>query len=259
MKFVNFCHRHPNQLNANVVLCSLMALLLLMSFLTIYKPATITALKIGNPTEEEKNEWVAQFWNWRVAQPPVENGGCIMNDRGIVVMLMETAQESQMTRNPIEQNCTILANQSIMIPLWVAWCDTAIPEHREFRGERLAQCAREEYNLGHIQSSVKVDGLPVARLDVMMKMPPGTPEYIAPPVNVTEFSSEQFNIFIPPTTSKGEQGSGNFPAGSHGWWVFLDPLPPGEHTISYNTRVDPVTADVTVLGAENITYSLQVT
>jgi hypothetical protein len=259
MKFVNICHRHFNQSSANIVLSSLVALLVLMTFLTICKPAKITALEIGNPTEKEKNEWVAQFWNWRVAQPPVENGECVMNDRGIVVMLMETAQESQMTRNPIEQNCRILANQSIMIPLWVAWCDTAIPEHRDFRGERLAQCAREEYNLGHIQSSVKVDGLPVARLDVMMKMPPGTPEYLAPPVNVTEFSSEQFNIFIPPTTPKGEQGSGNFPAGSHGWWVFLDPLPPGEHTISYNTRVDPVTADVTVLGAENITYSLQVT
>lgn len=201
---------------------------------------------------------MAQFWNWRVAQPPVENGGCIMNDTGPVVMLMETAQESQMTRNPIEQNCTILSNQSIMIPMWVAWCDTAIPEHKDFRGERLAQCAREEYNLGHIRSGVTVDGTPLANLDVLMKMPPGTPEYVTPPINVTEFSSEQFNIFIPPTTPKGEQGSGNFPAGSQGWWVFLKPLSPGEHTISYNTRVDPVTADVTVLGAENITYSLNV-
>jgi hypothetical protein len=236
-----------------------MILLVLTSFLTISKPATITAVEVEKPTEEQKNEWVDQFWNWRVAQPPVENGGCIMNDKGSVVMLMETAQESQMTRNPIEQNCTILSNQSIMIPLWVAWCDTAIPEHRDFLGGRLAQCAREEYNQGHIQSGVNVDGLPLARLDAMMKMPPGTPEYVTPPVNVTEFSSDQFNIFIPPTTPKGEQGSGNFPAGSHGWWVFLEPLLPGEHTISYNTRVDPVTPDVTVLGAENITYSLNVT
>lgn len=251
--------RYPNQVNDSVVLISLMILLVLTSFLTIAKPATITAVEVGKPTEAQKNEWVDKFWNWRVAQPPVENGGCIMNDNGSVVMLMETAQESQMTRNPIEQNCTILSNQSIMIPLWVAWCDTAIPEHRDFRGERLAQCAREEYNQGHIQSGVNVDGLPLAKLDAMMKMPPGTPEYVTPPVNVTEFSSDQFNIFIPPTTPKGEQGSGNFPAGSQGWWVFLEPLPPGEHIISYNTRVDPVTPDVTVLGAENITYSLNVT
>jgi hypothetical protein len=180
-----------------------------------------------------------------------------MNQNGSVVMLMETAQESQMTRNPIEQNCTILSNQTIMIPLWVAWCDTAIPEHREFRGERLAQCAREEYNLGHIQSGVRVDGSPIAGLDVMMR-PPGIPQYVTQPVNVTEFSSDQFNVFIPPTTPKGEQGSGNFPAGSQGWWLFLNPLEPGQHTISYNTRVDPVTADVTVLGADNITYSLNV-
>jgi hypothetical protein len=241
-----------------VTFFSFVLLLTISSYFAIYEPMIVLGAEMASPSEEEKNEWVAQFWNWRVAQPPVKNGGCIMNDNGSVAMLMETAQESQFTRNPIEQNCTILSNQSIMIPLWVAWCDTAIPEHKDFRGERLAQCAREEYNQGHIQSSANIDGLPVARLDAIVKVPPGTPEYLTLPVNATEFSSDQFNIFIPPTTPKGEQGSGNFPAGSHGWWVFLKPLPPGEHTISYNTRVDPVNPDVTVLGAENITYSLDV-
>jgi hypothetical protein len=57
-----------------------------------------------------------------------------------------------------------------MIPLWVAWCDTAIPEHKDFGGERLAECARDQ---GHIQSGANVDGLPVARLDTIVKVPPG--------------------------------------------------------------------------------------
>jgi hypothetical protein len=206
----------PFQSKGRATFCILILLLTISGYLAVYEPMTVSVAEMANPSEEEKNERVAQFWNWRVAQPPVENGGCIMNQNGSVVMLMETAQESQMTRNPIEQNCTILSNQTIMIPLWVAWCDTAIPEHKEFRGERLAQCAREEYNQGHIQSGVNVDGLPLAKLDAMMKMPPGTPEYVTPPVNVTEFSSDQFNIFIPPTTPMGEQGSDNFPAGSHG-------------------------------------------
>ena len=247
----------PFQSKGRATFCTLILLLTISGYFAVYEPVTVSVAEMANPSEEEKNERVAQFWNWRVAQPPVENGGCIMNQNGSMVMLMETAQESQMTRNPIEQNCTILSNQTIMIPLWVAWCDTAIPEHKEFRGERLAECAREEYNLGHIQSGVSVDRSPIARLDVMMK-PPGTPQYVTQPVNVTEFSSDQFNLYIPPTTPKGEQGSGDFPAGSQGWWVFLEPLEPGQHTISYNTRVDPVTADVTVLGAENITYSLDV-
>jgi hypothetical protein len=245
------------QSKGSSMLCTLLLLLTMSGFLAIYEPTTVSGAAIASPSEEEKNDWVAEFWNWRVAQPPVENGGCIMNQNNSVVMLMETAQESQMTRNPIEQSCTISSNQTIMTPMWVAWCDTAIPEHREFRGERLAQCAREEYNLGHIQSGVRIDGSPIAKLDVMMR-PPGVPQYVTQPVNVTEFSSDQFNLFIPPTTPKGEQGSGNFPAGSQGWWVFLEPLEPGPHTVSYNTRVDPVTADVTVLGAENITYSLEV-
>lgn len=219
----------------------------------------VTGVEMNSPGEEEKNSWVAQFWNWRVAQPTPEQGGCLVNSTQSVVMLMETAQEDQIARQPIEQKCNISTNQGIMIPLWVAWCDTAIPAHQNLRGLKLAQCAREEYNLGHIQSNVIVDGIPVAKLNAMMTMPPGTPKYISPPVNVTEFSPDEFNIFIPPKTPKGEQGSGNFPAGSHGWWVFLNPLPPGEHTVYYNTRVDPVTADVTVLGADNITYSFHVT
>jgi hypothetical protein len=47
-----------------------------------------------------------------------------------------------------------------------------------------------------------------------------------------------------------------------GWWVFLKPLPPGEHTISYNVRVTP-TGALTSPGTNphfaDITYKLQVT
>ena len=74
--------------------------------------------------------------------------------------------------------------------------------------------------MGHIQSNVMVNGTKVATLNALMNIPPGTPKYISEPANVTEFSSNQFNIFIPTSSSKGEQGSGNFPAGNHGWWVF---------------------------------------
>lgn len=236
-----------------------LVLLMFTSLFAFSGPTMVKGVELNSPTEEEKNMWVAQFWNWRVAQPSPEQGGCLVNSTQSVVMLMETAQEDQIVRDPIEQKCNISTDQGIMIPLWAAWCDTAIPDHRDFRGPRLAQCAREEYNLGHIQSNVMVNGTKVATLNALMNIPPGTPKYISEPANVTEFSSNQFNIFIPPSTPKGEQGSGNFPAGSHGWWVFLKPLPPGEHTISYNTRVDPVTADVAVLGADNITYSFVVT
>ncbi|MGH9974577.1 MAG: hypothetical protein ACRD8Z_01900, partial [Nitrososphaeraceae archaeon] len=56
------------------------------------------------------------------------------------------------------------------------------------------------------------------------------------PDNFTEFSSDQFNVFIPPTTPKGEHGSENFPAGSHGWWVLLEPLSPVELGVTSTVR-----------------------
>ena len=175
-------------------------------------------------------------------------------------MLMETAQEDQIVRDPIEQKCNISTDKGIMIPLWLMWCDTAIPDHRDFRGPRLAQCAREEYNLGHIQSNVMVNRNKVATLNALMNIPPGTPKYISEPANVTEFSSNQFDIFIPTELSQGRTRIGQTsPQEVMDGGFFLKPLPPGEHTISYNTRVDPVTADVAVLGADNITYSFVVT
>jgi hypothetical protein len=50
-------------------------------------------------------------------------------------------------------------------------------------------------------------------------------------------------------------------AGSHRWWVFLEPLPPGKHTVSYNVRVFP-TGALTSPGVNptpaDITYLLNV-
>ena len=55
------------------------------------------------------------------------------------------------------------------------------------------------------------------------------------------------------------QRTGTFPAAAHGWFVFLKPLPPGDHTIYYKNSVEPTTLS----GAENrntaeITYLLSV-
>ena len=43
----------------------------------------VKGVELNSPTEEEKNMWVAQFWNWRVAQPSPEQGGCLVNSTTI--------------------------------------------------------------------------------------------------------------------------------------------------------------------------------
>jgi hypothetical protein len=120
-------------------------------------------------------------------------------------------------------------------------CDTG--EHRGLSDEQLTKCAREEFNLGKIGSEVRVDGIPVAKLDVTMSLISGSLDYKTTTLqNVSEIYTKGFNITIPTDSHIPGLVPGDWRAGSHGWWVFLEPLPPGNHTVSYNHRVLPTGA-----------------
>jgi hypothetical protein len=118
------------------------------------------------------------------------------------------------------------------------------------------------HNLGNIGSQVKVDGIPVANLDVKLSMINGALDYEKHSVaNVTEIYTKGFNLTIPPNTHEAGYKAGTWRAGSQGWWVFLKPLSPGEHTINYNIRVTPtglLTSPGTNPHFADITYSLHV-
>jgi len=91
------------------------------------------------------------------------------------------------------------------------------PEFQNYTYEQLSKVAREEADLGAVTSLVKVDGSPVAKLDVVSSMRSGKLDYkINSMENVTELYSKGFNVTIPEDTHYPDQNIGTWRSGAHG-------------------------------------------
>jgi hypothetical protein len=219
--------------------------LVFLILLPFYGPNMANAVEFYSNTETPNvpyNKLVADYWNWEVslssAESEPEPSGCLVYDAGSAVMLKGPAVQG----SP-HQVCEISSNQTIMIPLWVAWCDNTPGGRERDPNVPLSKCAREEYNLGNIKSNVVLDGKLVARLDVRMSIVSGSLDYkIFSLDNVTEIQTTNFKLRVPPDTQMPNLPAGTWDAGSHGWWVVMKPLPKGDHTVSYNIRVTPTGA-----------------
>jgi hypothetical protein len=216
---------------------------LLSTFYNIYAVGIFS--KEVRPFNITYDDWASEYWNKWIGKNADEAtpkaGGCLLVNDGNksepMIMLMETTVSS-----PPTQNCKISSTQGITVPLWIGWCDTG--NGVDTTTEQLTDCAKRQ-NLGRIISEVKVDGLPVANLDVTQSVNPGSGalDYKVNTLNnVTEFSSKPFSLIIPADTHKPNQVTGTWDAVSQGWWVFLEPLPVGNHTLFYNIRVTPTGA-----------------
>jgi hypothetical protein len=220
--------------------------------------------KEDRPFNTTYDDWASEYWNKWIGKTADEAtpkaGGCLLVNDGNksepMVMLMETTVSS-----PPTQDCMISSTQGIIVPLWIGWCDAG--GEKGATNEQLADCAKRQ-NLGRIISEVKVDGLPVANLDVAQSVNPGSGDIdyqINSINNVTEFSSKPFSLVIPADTHKPNQVTGTWDSVSQGWWIFLKPLPVGDHTLFYNIRVTPtgaLTSPGTSPHFSDISYNLDV-
>lgn len=227
------------------LICFLFVMLLFSILFALSSMQNVYGIGVYSKNEKPFNisydDWAARFWNkWigkNTADATPKTDGCLLvNDKSEpMVMLMETAD----VNSPPTQACQITSHQGIIVPLWIGWCDTGATPGSD---ASLTKCAKEQ-NLGNILSDVKVDGVPVAKLDVQQTEQSGSLNYkIRSLSNVTEFASKGFPLVIPADTHKPNQVTGKWRAVSQGWWVFLKPLPPGQHTIFYNIRVTPTGA-----------------
>lgn len=253
--------------NQEYVIVGILCLLVFLSYpLSSIVNAVEVFPKDESPLGISYDTLIDKYWNWWVAlnveEAAPRDGGCLMNGSEKMVMLMETAD----VVNPPIQKCKISSEQGIMMPLWAAWCDTGgdlgnIKNASGNLDEQLTNCAKEVYNLGDIKSEVQVDGNTVAKLDVKNTLMSGRLDSKVTALNnVTDISTKGFNITYA-DTHKPNYPEGTWRAGSQGYWIFLKPLPPGEHTVFYNIRITP-TGALTSPGTNphfaDITYNLQV-
>jgi hypothetical protein len=201
--------------------------------------------------------WLSKWWTWwattTLDEATPKPGGCLMNNSSSMVMLMETTVNGKP-----QQVCEISSNQGIIVPMWTAFQEDSIPDYHGYSYDQLSKAAKRLFDLGAVTSIVKVDGSPIAKLDVESSAGSGpldTVTKVNSMDNVTEVYSKGFNITIPENTHMADQNIGTWRSGAHGWFVFIKPLPPGDHTLYYNVGVTG-TGDND--HAAEITYDLKV-
>ena len=240
----------------------MLSLLFFGSILLIYNGYTIgygadVFSKGEKPLGIPYDEWPSKYWNWMISLTPEQsespNGSCPINRSDSMVMLIDPSIAGNH-----EFKCDISSTDAIMIPSWNGVFENNnrddVPENTPV--EQLSKMAREQLNLGAVTSEVKVDGKSIAKLDEISTMSNNILNYkINKMDNFTEIYAKPFNLTIPENTYQPDQVFGTWPASGQGWFTFLKPLPPGEHTISYTLSVQGLGADN--VASEN-TYTFHV-
>jgi hypothetical protein len=160
-------------------------------------------------------DWIAKWWQWTMSIPTSEHPRdaygeekCAVNQAGPVWFLADQLGGRE------ERTCTIPAGKAVLIPLLTGECDYGIPEVKN--DEDLRRCAMAGNEYGTIDAIV--DGVKIKDLEKYRTQ------------------SGFFNISIPKDNIY-QAPPGNFRATTDGFFVFLEPLPPGQHKADLKVSV----------------------
>jgi hypothetical protein len=208
--------------------------------------ATPNANSVSRPSDYPPNskpynltygEWSAKWWQWIFSIPQeinplldITGERCAQNQSGPVWFLTGT------TGGSVERTCTIPEGKAILFPVLNFVNVRAAPSETE---EDLRKIPKDQADKAATLEA-SVDGVPLQDLQ----------NYRA--------DSPLFNVTLPESNILGIPGRSS-EAVADGYWVMLQPLPAGEHTIHFRGAYVDVTAPA---GASNIvtevTYHLTI-
>jgi hypothetical protein len=208
------------------------ALLLIVALLTTTTSLVATADPgIAPPNSKvlgrSYGEWGAAWWQWVFslpAQNPVNpqlatgEVDCSYGQQGQVWFLAGTFSAGELTRT-----CTIPTGTRLFFPIYNAWADVVAenpqPSVEELRERAAAFAAASELH-------VTIDGTEVQN-PFQYRAAYAPFAYMLP--GADNLLSYLFGVSVPgadwPSLTV-------FPAASDGYWIMLQPLPPGTHTIT---------------------------
>ena len=206
-------------------------------------------LPFGKPYEQ----WIQDWWRWTAAIPGdpettfagVKEDGCLINKTGSVAMLMDPA-----IGGTHHQKCEISSDQGILISGWGAQCDGSTKGNENKSFKELSECAKG-YDLGKVTVNAWVDNKPIAHVKAEDLKTTTL-------INATEVSTKGFNVTTPANSNLAVDYPGTHLGAAHGWYIFLKPLPVGEHIVRYVNDVRETTLGAGNTNNADITYSLNV-
>lgn len=183
-------------------------------------------------------EWTVKWWQWAFSMPEpinplIDDTGrnCANNQTGPVWFLAGTGGGA------VTRECTIPSDKGILVAIINVACDSATEPALDTEAE-LRSCAKADQDTV-IEKQIIVDGLNVGNLDIY--------RFESPVFNLT-FADNNI-AGVAPQTAK---------AVSDGFWILLEPLPPGMHEIHFKALLGNPTITGSTNFALDVTYLVTV-
>ena len=193
----------------------------------------------SHPDGKTYGQWAANWWQWALQTPAsinplLDKGDCSVGQKGHVWFLGGTF--SGEPGEKVVRNCTVPTGTKLFFPLYNATYGAFLNDSPATRTEDYLR-AQVAYVEQLTLLEAKIDGVPVK--------------------NPTQYleKSPLFDVKLPTDNIYGVDESVVLqlllsPSVDEGYYLFLQPLPPGKHTISWKAKVGSF--------EQNVTYNIDV-